>query len=368
MAVFVLDKHGKPLMPCTEKRARLLLERGRARVHRVMPFVIRLTDRLKEASAFQPLAIKIEPGSRETGLALVRESDSDAAVLTLFELVHRGRQIREALTSRSNFRRRRRSENLRYRPARFHHLRRSEGWLAPSLKHRVEATFNWVVRLLRWAPVTRLASELVRYTELPTGPEEELNEVPADELHVTSALQLRLARARLHDAAAINGTRWVLANRLLETNLPVELSGGERTRQNRVRLGLPQSQAHDAACVGTVTAISGWRRPVLEVKCTGRGSYQRTRVTAQGFPRGYLTRSKRVRGFQTGDRVRAEVPTGKNTGLHIGRAAVRATGNFNIQTANGVIQGVSHRYCAVIQRADGYSYSTRPSNGPAPAR
>ncbi|QQX84517.1 RRXRR domain-containing protein [Cupriavidus necator] len=32
MAVFVLDKHGKPLMPCSEKRARLLLERGRARV------------------------------------------------------------------------------------------------------------------------------------------------------------------------------------------------------------------------------------------------------------------------------------------------------------------------------------------------
>lgn len=35
--VFVLDKHGKALMPCTEKRARLLLERGRARVHRVLP-------------------------------------------------------------------------------------------------------------------------------------------------------------------------------------------------------------------------------------------------------------------------------------------------------------------------------------------
>ncbi|MDN7182375.1 RRXRR domain-containing protein, partial [Caballeronia sp. SEWSISQ10-4 2] len=45
MAVFILDRQGLPLMPCTEKRARLLLERGRARVHRVVPFVIRLTDR-----------------------------------------------------------------------------------------------------------------------------------------------------------------------------------------------------------------------------------------------------------------------------------------------------------------------------------
>ena len=43
MAVYVLDKTGKPLMPCSEKRARLLLERGRARVHRLAPLVIRLT-------------------------------------------------------------------------------------------------------------------------------------------------------------------------------------------------------------------------------------------------------------------------------------------------------------------------------------
>lgn len=42
VSVFVLDRSGKPLMPCSEKRARLLLERGRARVHRLMPFAIRL--------------------------------------------------------------------------------------------------------------------------------------------------------------------------------------------------------------------------------------------------------------------------------------------------------------------------------------
>lgn len=50
MAVFVLDKRGKPLMPCTEKRARLLLERGRARVHRLVPFVVRLADRDKASA------------------------------------------------------------------------------------------------------------------------------------------------------------------------------------------------------------------------------------------------------------------------------------------------------------------------------
>ncbi|MBQ7608976.1 MAG: RRXRR domain-containing protein, partial [Desulfovibrionaceae bacterium] len=46
MAVFVLDKHHKPLIPCSEKRARLLLQRGRARVHRLHPFTIRLFNHI----------------------------------------------------------------------------------------------------------------------------------------------------------------------------------------------------------------------------------------------------------------------------------------------------------------------------------
>ncbi len=63
MAVFVLDKHQKPLMPCSEKRARLLLNRRRARVHSMATFVIRLVDRTVENSDFQPIRCKIDPGT-----------------------------------------------------------------------------------------------------------------------------------------------------------------------------------------------------------------------------------------------------------------------------------------------------------------
>ena len=80
MAVFVLDRTGKAVMPCSEKRARLLLERGRARVHRVMPFVIRLVDRAAGSCAFQPLRLKLDPGSKVTGMALVREFNGGVAV------------------------------------------------------------------------------------------------------------------------------------------------------------------------------------------------------------------------------------------------------------------------------------------------
>ncbi|MGT2455657.1 hypothetical protein ACU4GI_21555 [Cupriavidus basilensis] len=61
-----------------------------------------------------------------------------------------------------------------------------------------------------------------------------------------------------------------------------------------------------------------------------------------GFPRGYLMRSKQVKGIQIGNQVHAEVSTGKKAGTHFGRVAVRATGSFNIQTSAGVIQGVPH--------------------------
>ena len=96
MAVFVLDRQGKAVMPCSEKRARLLLERGRARVHRLVPFVIRLVDRQQVSCQLQPLQVKLDPGSKATGLALVREVEqadvqtgeirNKAVVLNLFEL------------------------------------------------------------------------------------------------------------------------------------------------------------------------------------------------------------------------------------------------------------------------------------------
>ena len=170
--VFVLDRNKKPLMPCSEKRARLLLERGRARVHRLHPFTIRLVDRKVEDSAVQPVRLKVDPGSKTTGIALVREKGGEQHVLWLGELAHRGQQISKALTQRRMFRRRRRSANLRYRAPRFANRRRPEGWLAPSLNHRIDTILSWVDRLRRWAPVSAISTELVRFdTQALQNPE-----------------------------------------------------------------------------------------------------------------------------------------------------------------------------------------------------
>ncbi len=435
MAVFVLDRKGRPLMPCSEKRARLMLSRGRARVHQMIPFTIRLVDRLLEDSELQPVRLKLDPGSKTTGIALVREKEtvdvstgeiiSTFTVLMLLELQHRGAAIRKALEQRRGHRRFRRSK-LRYRQARFNNRTRQDGWLAPSLQHRVDTTMSWVHRLMRLAPVTALSQELVRFdTQSMQNPEisgieyqqgelqgyevreyllekwgrqcaycdAEHTPMEIDHIHprskggsnrvsnLTLACHdcnqkkgnlliseflagqpdklrriLALAKAPLRDAAAVNSTRQAVFQRLQATNLPVEVASGGRTKYNRHQLQVPKAHCLDAACVGHIDHLEGWRQPVLGIKATGRGSYQRTRLTKHGFPRGYFTRSKTAFGFQTGDMVKAVVTTGKKAGTYIGRVAIRACGSFNIQTANGLVQHIHHRFCTLIQRADGYGY------------
>ena len=424
-------------MPCSPKRARKLLEAGRARVHRPHPFTIRLVDRRLEDSTLQPLALKLDPGSKATGLALVRVErtvDADTGEIGdpvlhlrfLMELVHRGQAIRNAMQRRTMLRRGRRGRKTRYRAPRFDNRTRPEGWLPPSLQHRIETTMTWVARLRRLAPIAELTQELVRFDmqaiQNPeiSGLEYQRGElfgyevkayllekfhrtcqycdatgVPVEVEHIVpkarggsnrvSNLTLacrpcneakdardvheflahdpaRLARvlaranAPLRDAAAVNTTRWALANALQATGLPLEFASGGRTRFNRARLGIAKSHALDAACVGVVADLKDLRLTTLQVKCNGRGSRSRTRLDSYGFPRGCLMREKSIKGFRTGDRVRADVPKGRKAGVHIGRVAVRRTGSFNIQTAAGVVQGISHKHCKVLMRGDGYSY------------
>jgi hypothetical protein len=151
--VFVLDKHGTPLQPCHPARARELLKVGRAVVARHTPFIIRLRDRTAADSQVDGAEIGIDPGSKHTGIALFTAQAGERRGRFALQLDHRGALIRKKLQQRAAYRRRRRSANLRYRAPRFDNRVRPEGWLAPSLRHRVDTTLSWVERLTRWAPV-----------------------------------------------------------------------------------------------------------------------------------------------------------------------------------------------------------------------
>lgn len=162
--ITVLDRNGKPLMPCTAKRARLLLTRGRARVVRMIPFVIQLKDRLESDCDFQPMTVKLDPGSKKTGICVARMETPRIITVTRFiELEHRGDTIRKKLMARAMFRRNRRNRKTRYRPARFLNRTKPSEWLPPSLRSRVNSTISWVRRLCRWYPISELAVERVKF-------------------------------------------------------------------------------------------------------------------------------------------------------------------------------------------------------------
>lgn len=158
--VFVLDTNKQPLNPVHPGRARMLLSQGKAAIFRRYPFTVILKEEVLTPK-IEPLRLKIDPGAKTTGLALV--NDSTGEVVWVAELQHRGFQIRDALTSRRQLRRSRRNRKTRYRQPRFLNRTRPQGWLSPSLNSRVANILTWVKRLSSLCQVTAISQELVRF-------------------------------------------------------------------------------------------------------------------------------------------------------------------------------------------------------------
>ena len=94
--VLVLDAARRPLDPCHPARARELLRKGKAAVFRRYPFTLILKREYPHAQR-QAYEVKLDPGAKVTGIALVR---NEREVIWAGELAHRGFQIRAKLTSR----------------------------------------------------------------------------------------------------------------------------------------------------------------------------------------------------------------------------------------------------------------------------
>ena len=87
-------------------------------------------------------------------------------------LTHRGTAIKEALQRRRAIRRARRNRKLRYRKPRWGNRKKPKGWLAPSLRSRLDNTITWVQHLLRSCPIAAVSQELVKFdTQLLHNPE-----------------------------------------------------------------------------------------------------------------------------------------------------------------------------------------------------
>jgi len=310
--VFVLDTNQQSLMPCHPARAKELLDKGKAAVYRRYPFTIILKYAVEVDN--QPVQVKVDPGSRTSGIVLVGHFKRGKRVIWVGEIEHRGQGIRDRLLKRRQSRRSRRSRKTRYRPPRFNNRRRPAGWLPPSLQSRVDNIATWITRLYRYAPVDSISVELAKFdTQALENPEidgveyqrgtlfgyevwEYLLEkwgrkcvycgaehVPLEKEHIVPKSrggsnrvsnltvsckpcnqekgnrtakefgfpQVHAQATRpLKAAAAINATRWALWRWCDLSGLPVEVGTGGRTKYNRAQQGYPKTHWIDAACVG----------------------------------------------------------------------------------------------------------------------
>jgi hypothetical protein len=158
MLVYVLNKHGRPLMPCSPPKARHLLKAGKAKVVRREPFTIKL---LHGASGYrQEVVAGMDTGSKTVGCAAI----GNGRVLYQAEVALR-QDVSRKMQQRAMYRRNRRGRKTRYRPARFNNRAsmRVSGRLAPSIWSKVDGHIrerNFVESIL---PVTLWKVELAQF-------------------------------------------------------------------------------------------------------------------------------------------------------------------------------------------------------------
>src|SRR5207248_704643 len=158
------------------------------------PFTIILKEEVSQLE-IQPLRLKIDPGSKTTGLAIV--NDATGEVVWAAELTHRGTAIKARLDARRALRRNRRARKTRHR--------------APRSRHGSDRVSNLCIAC---APCNQAKG----------------NRTAAEFGH--PQVQAK-AKMPLKDAAAVNATRWALFRRLSGRTLPLEVGTGGRTKFNR---------------------------------------------------------------------------------------------------------------------------------------
>ena len=89
----------------------------------------------------------------------------------------------------------------------------------------------------------------------------------------------------------------------------------------------------------------------------GHGTRQRCRPDKYGFPKAHAPSSKFFQGFQTGDIVKGDIPSGKFAGSYVGRIAIRFRPSFVLQLPAQKFD-LHPKYLRTVHQADGYEYRT----------
>ena len=175
-SVLVIGMNGVGLMPTTPRKARILLQEGKAKVYRKTPFTIRLL--YKTGSATQETVLGIDTGSQHIGVAIVT---GNTVQLKDEHVLRSTMEKRKLIEKRAAERRNRRYRKTRYRKPKFkphtkhvykektttrnghkthwHNIKnefdtnRDPGWLPPSIQQKVDHHIQIISRYQEALPV-----------------------------------------------------------------------------------------------------------------------------------------------------------------------------------------------------------------------
>ena len=221
----VVSSTGKPLMPCSPKRARKLMKSGKAIPRHLKGlFYIKLTDRSDGDT--QPVVVGIDPGSRYEGYTV---KSANRTYVNVNSLAANGRGIKEAMETRRNARRARRQRKNPYRANKMNRSR-SKGWVPPSTKARWQLKLNILKWLARLYPVTNVVVEDVNVATEKGG-----------------------SRRNLGFSAIQAGKNWLYSH-IVALGYNLTTFRGNQTASFRSRLGLSKtknkaSKSFDSHCV-----------------------------------------------------------------------------------------------------------------------
>lgn len=155
MKVYVVNKHVRPLMPTTPRKARLLLKSGKAKIYRRQPFTIQLI--YGSSGYVQPATLGIDAGYQNIGFSAVNEKQElIGGTLQMLE------GMSERITEKRKYRRTRRNQK-RYRQCRFDNRKVPAGWLAPSIQHKLDTHHRLIDRTKAILPIKQVIVEVASF-------------------------------------------------------------------------------------------------------------------------------------------------------------------------------------------------------------
>jgi len=286
-------------MPCHPAKARLLLKQGKAKVIKRTPFTIRL---LYGCSGYkQPITLGVDSGYSNIGLsAVTKDKEIYSAEVKLRN------DIVKLNSERRQYRRFRRYRKTWYRKPRFLNRKKPEGWLAPSIQHKLDSHIKVINQVKAILPVSQINVEVAAFdiqkiknpgisgVDYQNGPQKDFQNVREYVLHrdnhtcqnchgksgdiileVHHIVSRQIGSNRpdnlitlcktCHEKVSqeklilnvkpskefkaetfMTAVRWKLINKLREMGNTVNPTYGYITKSKRTELGLPKSHTNDA--------------------------------------------------------------------------------------------------------------------------